>query len=185
MIILFGKPGAGKGTQAELLVREEGFILVGAGELLRQAARHDQELASMINAGDLVGDDILLPLISERLRRYSHQRIILDGFPRNQLQADWLKQQLEKNPPERVDLIILEISDSEVYKRLARRGRTDDTISVIEARLKIYREDVLEAINLLGGAAQVHYIDGIGMVDDVHKRVIAVINDGKKYEDTN
>lgn len=178
MIILFGKPGAGKGTQADLLVREENFVLVGAGELLREAARTDQDVAAAINAGKLVGGDVLFPLIAERLQRYGHKRIILDGFPRDKDQAGWLKAQLDENPPEKIDLIILEISDDEVRDRLARRGRVDDTAEAIAMRLKIYAEDVLQAVALLGESAEVHYVDGAGTVLEVHERVLQVLDGG-------
>ena len=93
--------------------------------------------------------------------------------------ADWLKQQLEKNPPERIDLIILNISDEEVYNRLSRRGRADDTPTAIQARLKIYQEDVSQAIDLLGESAQVHYVDGAGSIQDVYARVLRVLGEEK------
>lgn len=179
MIVLFGKPGAGKGTQAKLLVDEKQFVLAGAGELLRQAAQTDKELAVMLRAGKLVGGDVLFPLISTYLERIGHKRIILDGFPRNREQANWLKQQLEKNPPERIDLIILDISDEEVYSRLSRRGRVDDTPTAIQARLKIYQDDVSQAIDLLGESAQVHYVDGAGSIRDVYARVLRVLSEEK------
>lgn len=180
MIILFGKPGAGKGTQAERLVQEEHYVLVGAGELLRAEAQHNQALAAAMNAGQLVGKDYLFPLITKQLERYGHKRIILDGFPRDRAQAQWLKSQLEINPPERIDLIILEISDDEVRDRLAKRGRADDTPEAIAARLKIYEHDVTQAIELLGEAADVHYIDGGGSVDEVYERVLHAINGGQQ-----
>jgi adenylate kinase len=178
MIILFGKPGAGKGTQADLLVKEEGFVLVGAGELLRAEARHNPALAEAMNAGKLVGGEILCPLIQKQLESFGHTRIILDGFPRDRAQAQWLKRQLEQNPPERIDLVILEISDDEVLDRLARRGRADDTAEAIQTRIDIYTHEVTKAIELLGEAANVHYIDGTGPVDEVHGLVIQVLNGG-------
>ena len=180
MIILFGKPGAGKGTQADLLVREEHYVLVGAGELLRAEAQHNAALAEAINAGKLVGGEYLFPLIGKQLEHYGHKRVILDGFPRDKAQAEWLKTQLEENPPETIDLIILEISDDEVRRRLAKRGRADDTPEAISARLKIYENDVTQAIGLLGEAANVHYIDGNGSVEDVHERVLQAIDGGNR-----
>lgn len=176
MIILFGKPGAGKGTQADLLVKEEHFVLVGAGELLRTEAEHNQALADVINAGKLVGGDFLFPLIQEQLDLHGHKRVILDGFPRDRAQAGWLKGQLEQNPPERIDLVILEISDDEVHDRLAKRGRADDNAETIRTRLEIYKKEVTQAIELLGEAAHVHYIDGSGSVDQVHSRVLRALS---------
>ncbi len=178
MIIMFGKPGAGKGTQANLLVQEEQYVLVGAGEILRSEAQHNSSLAEAMNAGKLVGGDLLFPLIGKKLEEYGHKRIILDGFPRDRSQADWLKSQLEKNPPERIDLVILEISDDEVYARLAKRGRTDDTAEAIKARLEIYQHDVRQAIDLLGESANVHYLDGVGSVEEVHDRVLHAVAGG-------
>lgn len=176
MIILFGKPGAGKGTQADLLVKEEDYVWISAGELLRNKARQDARLLAILNAGELVGGDQLFPLISGQLKRYGHKRIILDGFPRDRSQAEWLKSQLEENPPEKIDLIILEISDNEVRDRLARRGRTDDMPDAISERIKIYKKDVMQAIQFLGETADVHYIDGQGSVAQVHQRVLTAID---------
>lgn len=179
MIILFGKPGAGKGSQAKRLIKNGGYVLVGAGELLRQEAAHNKALAEKMNAGELVDSKILLDLVSLKLSDHHHEKIILDGFPRDQDQAVWLKDHLRKNPPEKVDVIVLEIPDSEVYRRLALRARADDNDRAIAARLEIYRQSVSQAIDLLGQAARVSYVDGIGSKDAVHERLLSVLERNK------
>jgi adenylate kinase len=175
MIILFGKPGAGKGSQAKRLVKHGGYVLLGAGELLRQAAKEKPELLEQINAGKLVDSNLVFEMLELELERNRHEKIILDGFPRDKQQAAWLIKHLYRNPPEKIDIIVLDIPDSEVYRRLALRARQDDNPAAIAARLKIYEDSVVRAIDLLGEAAKTTIVDGVGTKDAVYHRLIKAI----------
>ena len=175
MIILAGKPGAGKGTQAALLTKQDDYVSVSPGELLREAAKGDPELAATMNAGHLVDPQLIFGLIEDILQRYGKQRVIFDGFPRDEAQATWLKAHLEKNPPEKIDLIILDISDDEVFRRLAKRGRADDTEAAIRQRLDVYEQDVQRAISLLGDVLTPVTIDARGTVEEVHARLVKAL----------
>lgn len=175
MIILFGKPGAGKGSQAKRLVERGGYVLLGAGELLRRQAKRDPKLLQQINAGELVDSRLVFSMLEAELKKNRHEKIILDGFPRDKQQAAWLVNHLYKNPPEKINIIVLDIPDSEVYRRLALRAREDDNPGAIAARLAIYEERVSRAIDLLGKAAKTTVIDGVGTKEMVYERILSAI----------
>ena len=175
MIILMGKPGAGKGTQADLLTQGEVYASVNPGGLLRAAAKDDPSIAATMNAGKLVEPEIIYRLIEASFNRYGKQRIILDNFPRNQEQARWLKAHLDKNPPEKIELIILDISDDEVFRRLAKRGRPDDNESAIRTRLGLFNNEVQKAISLLSDVLTPVKVDALGSVEEVHDRLIKAL----------
>ncbi|WP_299226731.1 adenylate kinase [Sulfurihydrogenibium sp.] len=125
IIIFLGPPGAGKGTQAQLLKERNGFIQVSTGDLLREAVKNQTELGKLakkyMDEGKLVPDDLIISLIKEKLQEYADKNIIFDGFPRTIPQAESLDNllfQLDKN----IDAVILfKIEDEEVVKRLAGR----------------------------------------------------------------
>jgi adenylate kinase len=125
IIIFLGPPGAGKGTQSQLLKERNGFIQISTGDLLREAVKNQTELGKLakkyMDEGKLVPDDLIISLIKEKLQEYADKNIIFDGFPRTIPQAeslDNLLSHLNKN----VDAVILfKIEDDEVVKRLAGR----------------------------------------------------------------
>ena len=125
IVIFLGPPGAGKGTQSQLLKERNGFIQVSTGDLLREAVKNQTELGKLakqyMDEGKLVPDDLIISLIKEKLQEYANKNIIFDGFPRTIPQAeslDNLLSELNKN----IDAVVLfKIDDEEVVKRLAGR----------------------------------------------------------------
>jgi len=125
IVIFLGPPGAGKGTQAQLLKERNGFIQISTGDLLREAVKNQTELGKLakqyMDEGKLVPDDLIISLIKEKLQEYADKNIIFDGFPRTIPQAeslDNLLSHLNKN----LDAVILfKIEDEEVVKRLTGR----------------------------------------------------------------
>jgi adenylate kinase len=125
IIIFLGPPGAGKGTQSQLLKERNGFIQISTGDLLREAVKNQTELGKLakqyMDEGKLVPDDLIISLIKEKLQEYADKNIIFDGFPRTIPQAeslDNLLSQLDKNIGA---VILFKIEDEEVVKRLAGR----------------------------------------------------------------
>lgn len=178
MIILLGKPGAGKGTQAELLVKQDKFVWISPGELLRNRAKQDPDLKAIQDSGQLVDSRITNQLIKESILAHANKRVILDGFPRNREQANWLKKFLAEHPTSNVEVIVLEISDDEVKRRLAGRGRADDDPGAIQRRLSIYDDEASYIYELIHGIAKVYTIDGSGSIDAVHERIrVAIAQD--------
>lgn len=172
MIILFGPAGAGKSTQGKILANEYNWSWISPGQLLRESC--DAELISVMKKGKLVSPEKVNELIGDALvHNQDSANIILDGFPRQLVQAHWLIKNSSKYNRS-VDLvIILKISKTELWRRLQIRGRIDDTSDVIDERIKLYEQDIDMIVNyLIENGIKVVYVDGVGTVDEVHSRVV-------------
>ena len=142
-LLFLGAPGAGKGTQAELLSKTYSYMHLSTGELLRKEIEMDTNLGKqvkdIINQGELVSDDLVLKIVRQNLDN-DNQGWILDGYPRNLSQANSLNDVLiEINQP--LELVFyLDIPEEVLIKRLLLRGRKDDTEETIRKRVDIYKK---------------------------------------------
>ena len=177
MIILFGAPGAGKSKQGQILAEANGWTWFSSGQLLRDSS--DPEIHKIMLSGQLVSDDHMNKVVQDALEQTSaKQRIVLDGYPRRAEQADWLITLLSQLHRSVDAVIVLEVSDKELVRRLTARGRSDDTKKIIIARTKLYHEKTEPLLDhFTEKGITVKRIDGEGDIEAVHKRVVKAVEE--------
>lgn len=164
-LIFLGAPGSGKGTQAQLVATDLEIPHISTGDMLRQAIADEtplgQQAENYMAQGELVPDDLILGLIQERLSQSDAQGgWILDGFPRNQAQAEFLDGLLNQIDQEVGWVVNLDVADEVIVQRLLQRGRADDQEDTIRHRLKVYREKTAPLLAFYQSAQKLHTIDG-------------------------
>ncbi len=178
-LLFLGPPGAGKGTQAEMLCDSEGFLHLSTGELLRSEVSLDTELgrevAIIMNNGELVSDEIVFSIVKKNINK-ALNRWLLDGFPRNIFQAERLQNLLEEISQPLQLVILIEVNDQILIERLLTRGREDDNEEVIKNRLEIYRNKTAPLIDFYTHLGILQKIEGNGGVEDVALAIKRVLN---------
>lgn len=171
MIVFFGPAGAGKSVQGQLLSARHGWRWLSAGQLLRD--NRDPELLKVMSTGQLVPSEITNRLIGEAITKAkSIDQVILDGYPREMAQAKWLIENKSDHGRDIALVVVLEVPKSELLKRLAIRGRVDDTPEVIDERLRIYRQEMYPILSYFTEqGVNITHIDGVGTVGQVHDRI--------------
>ncbi|MEO1240083.1 MAG: adenylate kinase, partial [Pseudomonadota bacterium] len=151
-IILLGPPGAGKGTQAQILVKQRGMVQLSTGDMLREARTSGTEMgnkvAAIMDAGELVTDEIVIGLIEEKINTVDGMGFIFDGFPRTLNQADALGELLEAHGQGLNAVIAMEVNDEVLVTRILNRAkeavaaggeaRADDNEESLKIRLMEY-----------------------------------------------
>lgn len=171
-IIFLGPPGAGKGTQAAVISEDFSVPHISTGDILRSAVAAKTELgqkaASYMDAGELVPDDLILDLIRNRLNEEDAAKgWILDGFPRNVSQANFLDKLLTEISQPCECVLNLEVPDDILVSRLLARGRKDDNEDVIRNRLEVYRQQTEPLIEYFRNRQQLVSINGHQSMDAV------------------
>ena len=161
-LLFLGAPGAGKGTQAELLSKTNSYMHLSTGELLRKEIAMNtilgKQVKDIIHSGELVSDELVLEIVRKNLKK-DNQGWILDGYPRNLSQVDSLNEVLvEIDQPLEV-VFYLDIPEEVLIKRLILRGRKDDTEETIRTRVKIYKETTEPLIEYFKDLSLLEYID--------------------------
>jgi adenylate kinase len=185
-IILLGPPGAGKGTQAEMLVSEYGLVQLSTGDMLRAAIAQGTELGlkakAIMDAGDLVADDIILGMIRERLQSDECANgVILDGFPRTVAQAEGLDEMLAEIGMGINHVIEIKVDEAALFARIENRAnetggaRSDDTAEVLEKRLKVYHESTAPILPYYRGKGNMSVVDGMMSIADVSSAIKEIL----------
>ncbi len=185
-IILFGKPGAGKGTQAEFLKKRFNLIHISTGEIFRNNIKNKTKLGvlakSFMDNGDLVPDNVTIKMLKSEVKKSnSANGFIFDGFPRTISQAEALDSFLESIKMEITATISLEVKEKILEERLINRGklsgRSDDQdIDKIKNRFKEYNIKTSQLKNYYKSKNKLYAVSGIGSIDQIKNRLIDLMN---------
>jgi adenylate kinase len=181
-LVVLGRQGAGKGVQCEALVERFGLCHIATGDLLRTAMAEESTLGILarpfVEAGELVPDDLLVPLVVEELRHAGEagQPALLDGFPRNRAQLDLLDDLLDDDGA--LLGVLLTVPRHVAVERMLGRGRADDTPAVIERRLELYDEETRPLLDRLSRQGRLVTVDGTGDPAVVAARLANVVAPG-------
>ena len=183
-LILLGPPGAGKGTQAEILVKRYGVVQLSTGQMLRDAAAKGSDLGlratAIMDKGDLVPDEIVIGLISERIDQPDCQQgVIFDGFPRNIPQAEALDRLLASKARQLDAVILIEVPDDELLARVEKRiqetppekRRSDDNAETLKKRLEVYHGQTKALVPYYERQGKLARIDGTASVEAVTRAI--------------
>ena len=177
-LLFLGPPGAGKGTQAQRLAQSHDLLHLSTGDLLRAEVQAGsalgQEAEAVMARGELVSDQLVLAIVRSRLLGHTGGWL-LDGFPRNLVQAealDGLLAELEQGI-ERV--VLLELEDGVLIQRLLGRGRADDNEAVIRHRLEVYREQTAPLVAHYRQRGLLETVDAAGTIEEIGQRLAAAL----------
>jgi adenylate kinase len=182
ILVIFGAPGVGKGTQAELLSERKGIPHISTGAALRQAIEDGTELGKtaqqFVEAGKLVPDNIVTGIVRETLNHEEYKKgCILDGFPRTMAQAATLDEILKEQGREITCVLNVDVDNNEIVQRMLNRGRKDDTEEIIRERLNIYSSSTFPLLEYYKQRGKLCTIDGNGTIEDVYNRIASLIKD--------
>ena len=185
-LIFMGPPGSGKGTQAQTLVREHGWVQLSTGDLFRHHIGQETPLGKTakryLDKGELVPDSVTVDMVRQRLREIpTGTRIVFDGFPRTVAQADALDALLAEFGRHVDSVILLEVPREEILARLSKRakdqGRTDDTPEVIGKRFDVYEQQTRPVVEHYDRKKMVRRVNGVGPVEEIAERLKRVTDD--------
>ncbi len=180
-LVIFGRQGAGKGTQCVRLVEKYGIAHISTGDMLRSAVAAGTEMGlkakAVMDAGDLVGDDIINGIVRERLAEddAATAGFVLDGYPRTVGQAEALVQILGQRQLHAV--VDLDVPIEEVTMRMKARGRDDDTEEGIARRLALYEQETRPVLNWFAERDLLVTVDGFDEESVVTERLLSAIDE--------
>jgi adenylate kinase len=185
-LVLFGPPGAGKGTQAVRLVEKYNLVHLSTGDIFRANIKGETELGklakSYMDKGELVPDEVTIKMLeSEVDKNPQAQGFIFDGFPRTTPQAEALEKFLQGKNTKVSLMTALDVPEEELVKRLLLRGadsgRADDMDeNIIRNRIKVYNEQTAVVANFYSASNRFKKINGVGSIDEITQRLFDAID---------
>lgn len=186
-IVLFGPPGAGKGTQAKLICEKYNLLHISTGDILRAEIKSGSDLGNnvknLIETGQLVSDNIIIEMIQSYIDKSNNNFVgfLFDGFPRTLKQADLLSIFIESLNLKLSAAILLDVQQTSLIARVLNRketeGRSDDNEKILASRLKIFYEETAPLIDHYKELNLLKWIDGIGEINEVNQRISSIIGE--------
>lgn len=180
-IILFGPPGAGKGTQSEKIIARYQLVHIATGDLFRKHLKEGSELGKLarkyMDEGNLVPDEVVIGMVDEEIKSSKGSNgFIFDGFPRTVPQASALDSLLEKKGTPITGMIALDVPDEELKKRIRERGKTsgradDQEEEKINNRIRVYKEETLPVAEYYKKQDKFLPVYGIGSIEDIFQDI--------------
>lgn len=182
-LIIFGPPGAGKGTQAAFIKEKYDVEHISTGDVLREAVKNQTEVGllakSFMDKGELVPDEVVIEIIKQKILSLGKKGFMLDGFPRTIKQAEALDKVLKNQKLDLDTVLLLEVDDEEVVERIMKRQkieqRDDDSEDVVRNRLKVYREQTSPLKDYYSQKGLLEVIEGVGDISDISKKIDNVL----------
>src|SRR5690554_168526 len=184
-LVLFGPPGAGKGTQSSNIIKEFGLIHLSTGDIFRANIGNATALGklakSYIDKGQLVPDEVTIDMLKSAVNKFEAPKgFIFDGFPRTKVQAEALDTFLEEKGAKIAGMIALEVPEEELKERLRKRainsGRTDDANpEIIANRISVYNKETTPVKDFYKQQNKLYLIKGIGSIDEITKEIVKTV----------
>jgi adenylate kinase len=183
--VLFGPPGAGKGTQSEKLIEKYQLIHISTGDLFRAHIKNQsalgQRVSALIAEGQLVPDEITIAMLEEEVDKNPQAKgFIFDGFPRTVPQAQALDEFLISKGSTIAGVIALDVDQDELTKRIAQRqletGRVDDQADKLKKRIEEYFNKTVHVLPYYEAQGKLSKVNGIGKIDDIFANLSAVVD---------
>ncbi|EDP72145.1 adenylate kinase [Flavobacteriales bacterium ALC-1] len=185
-LVLFGPPGAGKGTQANFLKEKYDLVHISTGDVFRYNIKNETALGTLaksyMDKGHLVPDQVTIDMLEAEVNRNAGANgFIFDGFPRNEVQAEALDRILEAKDSEVSAMVALEVEDETLVNRLLERGKTsgrkdDSDEAIIRNRIKVYYNETAILKDYYSAQKKYHGVDGIGSIEEITVRLNKVID---------